>query len=465
MDETQSTKSRDLTREELFTLVWEAPSTQVARDLGVSDVALGKLCHRLQVPKPTRGYWARVKSGQRPRRPPLSAFRDEQARRLGERQILSQSGKPLVARLSPMQRDFLKLALQEMSDAGVNVDECEIAFDGIKVIAPELASKVLILVQNRYEKWVEQGSCSSRSPTGAHKSISGLVTKLLPIAKAQVVLFQRKERQGYSGDRGPAIIVRLSTDLQHRIADLRRLVHDNKLNYIASEMGGGDHALSVRHVYSPNSYSNITSELCISFHEVWIRCEMTSIWNSHVERFETSRIPLQQLLPVDLLPSQDIQLPAIIHKSRLRPYAERLKVLQEGEEMYESLLTSVFKMEAEVPDDRMVLAERLWFGEGENGPFFIARQAWRHMEQDMERWEESLELERAELCKDVLGVERGDIVIVESKGQALRIQLEDASVHTYDSKVLFHLSGIRFRKDGMLGKRQEYIYLQVIDDS
>lgn len=48
----------DLTREELFVLVWEKPASEVAAELGFSDVALGKFCKRLQVPKPPRGYWA-----------------------------------------------------------------------------------------------------------------------------------------------------------------------------------------------------------------------------------------------------------------------------------------------------------------------------------------------------------------------------------------------------------------------
>lgn len=47
---------RDLTREELFALVWEKPTQELAKELGVSDVAVGKLCARLQVPKPPRGY-------------------------------------------------------------------------------------------------------------------------------------------------------------------------------------------------------------------------------------------------------------------------------------------------------------------------------------------------------------------------------------------------------------------------
>lgn len=40
----------DISREELFTLIWEKPTVEVARDMGISDVAVAKLCARLQVP-------------------------------------------------------------------------------------------------------------------------------------------------------------------------------------------------------------------------------------------------------------------------------------------------------------------------------------------------------------------------------------------------------------------------------
>ncbi|RLA40924.1 MAG: hypothetical protein DRR42_25245, partial [Gammaproteobacteria bacterium] len=62
---------KELTREELFLLVWERPSLEVARELGISDVALGKRCKKLQVPKPPPGYWAKVKAGKRTRKPIL----------------------------------------------------------------------------------------------------------------------------------------------------------------------------------------------------------------------------------------------------------------------------------------------------------------------------------------------------------------------------------------------------------
>ncbi len=49
---------RKLSREELFALVWEKPTSEIAKELGLSDVAIGKLCTKLQVPKPPRGNWA-----------------------------------------------------------------------------------------------------------------------------------------------------------------------------------------------------------------------------------------------------------------------------------------------------------------------------------------------------------------------------------------------------------------------
>ncbi|HEU4627311.1 MAG TPA: site-specific integrase [Steroidobacteraceae bacterium] len=58
-------------REALHELVWTAPATEISEQLGVSDVALAKLCRRAAIPRPGRGYWARVEAGQRVARVPL----------------------------------------------------------------------------------------------------------------------------------------------------------------------------------------------------------------------------------------------------------------------------------------------------------------------------------------------------------------------------------------------------------
>jgi hypothetical protein len=67
------TREPDLTlsREDLYELVWSKPMAELAKDVGLSDVALAKRCRKLGVPVPGRGYWARVAAGQEPRRPKL----------------------------------------------------------------------------------------------------------------------------------------------------------------------------------------------------------------------------------------------------------------------------------------------------------------------------------------------------------------------------------------------------------
>lgn len=72
-----------LTRQELYELAWSKPMSDLARDFGISDVALAKRCRNLHIPVPGRGYWARVAAGQTPRRPVLPehepTWRDQRA--------------------------------------------------------------------------------------------------------------------------------------------------------------------------------------------------------------------------------------------------------------------------------------------------------------------------------------------------------------------------------------------------
>jgi hypothetical protein len=68
-----------ITREELYELVWSKPMVELARDFGLSDVAVAKRCRKLGVPVPGRGYWARVAAGQTPRQSPLKPRDDKVA--------------------------------------------------------------------------------------------------------------------------------------------------------------------------------------------------------------------------------------------------------------------------------------------------------------------------------------------------------------------------------------------------
>jgi ankyrin repeat protein len=58
-------------RKVLYEQLWARPALSVAKDYGVSSVWLGKVCRLLNVPVPPRGYWARVQSGYKGKKPPL----------------------------------------------------------------------------------------------------------------------------------------------------------------------------------------------------------------------------------------------------------------------------------------------------------------------------------------------------------------------------------------------------------
>jgi len=60
-----------LTREELFARVWSVPLVRLARQFGISDVALGRMCRRRNIPCPPPGYWAKHRAGRPPPKPPL----------------------------------------------------------------------------------------------------------------------------------------------------------------------------------------------------------------------------------------------------------------------------------------------------------------------------------------------------------------------------------------------------------
>jgi hypothetical protein len=64
-----------LTREGLYQQVWKTPMSRLAAEFGISDVALAKICKKLDIPIPGRGYWARVTNGQKVKQPKLPKAR------------------------------------------------------------------------------------------------------------------------------------------------------------------------------------------------------------------------------------------------------------------------------------------------------------------------------------------------------------------------------------------------------
>lgn len=60
-----------VTRDELYELVWSMPMIKVAEKFDVSGSYLARVCTELRVPRPERGYWAKLAVGKAPQRPAL----------------------------------------------------------------------------------------------------------------------------------------------------------------------------------------------------------------------------------------------------------------------------------------------------------------------------------------------------------------------------------------------------------
>ena len=451
---------KELTREELFLLVWERPTRDIARELGISDVALGKRCKKLQVPKPPPGYWAKVKAGKRPRKPILKEFSEQ----LVERQKV-RAKRQLVRRgwvgLSPLQAEIFQRAVDELSTAGIGLGEMEITQSGVRALDGDIATQILLLIQRRYVKWLEDRSNSDQTTHPSIRSVQALVSKLLPLAKAHVLLLEKKpEKHHRYDDRGPKIIVRITPEFIQQVANLRRVVAENNLSHAVWDLGPFEHAWIVQYHHDYDRYTRARSQLCVSRHTLWVDCRVKHSWDDdYEETLETSEIPLGDIAPIELVPKADVVLPAVLELPKLQISKKRIEAFMEIDHAHDILSSAVYKHEYPVPDDHLVLLGKIFLGSESGGPLTTARETCRKLEDDMERWDLAMEAEREAICAEALGLAIGDTVLTESRGKPLRLKIEQMSVFAYDGKLSFHISGKRYRKDGLLGKRYESIYL------
>ena len=98
----------NLTREQLYEKVWSTPGITLAAEFGLSDVAIAKRCKKLEVPRPSRGYWAKLQAGRKPRRVPLPPTQEEAFTRLAEKEPARRKlPRADEASLGPLAAEFL----------------------------------------------------------------------------------------------------------------------------------------------------------------------------------------------------------------------------------------------------------------------------------------------------------------------------------------------------------------------
>lgn len=82
-----------VSREKLYELVWSTPMMKVAEKFSVSGSYMARVCSVLNVPRPERGYWAKLEVGKASARPALPEALP------GDPLFWSQEGDPLTSRV------------------------------------------------------------------------------------------------------------------------------------------------------------------------------------------------------------------------------------------------------------------------------------------------------------------------------------------------------------------------------
>jgi hypothetical protein len=87
-----------ITRDQLYQEVWAEPMTRVAARHDVSSSFLARVCTRLNIPRPQRGYWAKLAVGRAPEREalPEAALGDELEWSRGEKPVQRSQEMPTL---------------------------------------------------------------------------------------------------------------------------------------------------------------------------------------------------------------------------------------------------------------------------------------------------------------------------------------------------------------------------------
>ncbi|RLA45126.1 MAG: hypothetical protein DRR42_19700 [Gammaproteobacteria bacterium] len=239
------------------------------------------------------------------------------------------------------------------------------------------------------------------------------------------------------------------------------MVAENSLSHVVWDLDPFEHAWIVHYHYHYEHYTRARSQLCVSRDTLWVICRVKYYWDEDSEEtLETSEIPLGDIAPIELMPRADIVLPVVLELPKLRISRKRIEAFMDIDHAHDILSSAVYKHDYPVPDDHLVLLEKIYLGSEMGGPLTAAKEICRKLEDDMERWELAMEAEREAICGEALGLTIGDTLLTESRGKPVRLKIEQMSAYVYDGKLNFHISGKRYRKDGLLGKRDQLVYLR-----
>lgn len=443
--------SNSPSRSELFELVWSKPATAVARDLGISDVAVGKLCSKLQVPKPPRGYWARVEAGQTPKKPALEAFREENEK--------PRKPRPPGTKLSKRRLELFLAAVKDASASAATEDGAgyQLKGDILTQIDPVLAASVISEVGHRYLEHLAPEN-KAQAQRGAFDAARTLIDLLLPLAADRAIVLKRPPRSKWEADAPETIVLRLSDQMAREIADMRRLVVENQLSFASKALGAPEYARRLTYPHSANSHLSAVTELCVSKQDIWARSH--DAWNG--ESFETEKIPLATIGPLELISGPDVALPSEMTHTQFSPYLDEIRSAEEAEQACDIAESQVSSMAADETRKSLGDVLKLYWPPEQLRSLEETYEAMNQSEREIQEWSQSIEARKQRLTSRILGFEIGDIVSGHSMGKQVTLVVRNATFNLYGDKVIFVISGLRMKKDGLPGKRHETIYVSAV---
>jgi len=183
-------------RQTLYEEVWSEPVTIIARRYGLSDVGFAKICRKLRVPLPSRGYWAKVKAGKVMRRVPLpsvdnshqyavtltkldpSALEARAAAKQEERKIRETAGAVVMPAALENPHPLVKAAQKRLKQRDGWNDEKGLRSAPAEVINIEVTrsalDRALLLVDTLIKEFGKQGITVRIDPT-AKKTVLDVV--------------------------------------------------------------------------------------------------------------------------------------------------------------------------------------------------------------------------------------------------------------------------------------------------
>jgi superfamily II DNA or RNA helicase len=169
-----------ISRRELYKLIWSEPTTTVAKTYSISDVGLAKVCDKHDIPRPPRGYWARLQHGQTPEKIPLPKPDHNPEIEFIERpagMARTDDGTPLVdvgpveIRVAETLRGCTKLvgrANEELQKAKTDADGIIVAEDGRAVhirTSKQLVHRALLIFDALLKECLDRGYSVTEGPT------------------------------------------------------------------------------------------------------------------------------------------------------------------------------------------------------------------------------------------------------------------------------------------------------------